>query len=81
MQALLAIKSTTQELNIEETEHFVKVSKCFRRLVRLSLLNPLDLLYTHTEESSKDISVFYADRQTQLMYFGRALKKQKHRGI
>lgn len=66
-------------MNIEKTEHVAQVSNFFKSLVRFGLLNHLHLLHTYQEESSKDLSVLYAE--TEFMYFGRALKKQKHSGI
>lgn len=48
-------------MNIKKTEHVAKVSNFFKSLVRLGLLNHLHLLHTYQEESSKDLSVLYAE--------------------
>lgn len=47
---------------MQKTEHIAKVSKDFRSLVRLSLLNHLDLPYMYREELPKDLSVLYTEK-------------------
>lgn len=56
------MKSSRQEKNTGKTEDIAKVSKDFRSLVRLSLLNYLDFPYRYREELSKDLSVLYTEK-------------------
>lgn len=79
LASLATIKSSRQQMNTEKTEDIAKVSKDFRGLVRLSLLNYLDLPYRYREEFSKDLSVLYTEKNP-ICVLWQSSKETKARG-